>query len=124
MSIVVKRPPPSPCVRVGVGSGKASYVRWPQKYLTASLQQSRAERRAAIVTSAVVPNDGFPVGAFVVVVSVVRAAKTSGGVVDKPKDAGEDQFVSLRPLKILNSLYFIWKILDEIGLPSDAKGQV
>ena len=78
-------------MRVGVGSGKASYVRWPQKYLTASLQS-----RAAIVTSAVVPNDGFPVGAFVVVVvSVVRAAKTSGGVVDKPKDAEEDQFVGL-----------------------------
>lgn len=71
----------APVVRVGVGSGKASYVRWPQKYLTASLR-SRAEKRAAIVTSAVVPNDGFPVGAFVVVVvSVVRAAKTSGGVV-------------------------------------------
>ena len=69
-----------PVVRVGVGSGKASFVRWPQKYLTASLRRSRAEKRAAIVTSAVVPNDGFPVGAFVVVVvSVVRAAKTSGG---------------------------------------------
>ena len=71
---------PHPVVHVGVGSGKASYVRWPQKYLTASLR-SRAEKRAAIVTSAVVPNDGFPVGAFVVVVvvvSVVRTAKTSG----------------------------------------------
>ena len=82
-------------MRVGVGSGKASYVRWPQKYLTASLR-SGAEKRAAIVTSAVVPNDGFPVGAFVVVVvSVVRAAKTSGGVVNKPKDAEEHQFVGL-----------------------------
>ena len=92
-------------MRVGVGSGKASYVRWPQKYLTASLR-SRAEKRAAIVTSAVVPNDGFPVGAFVVVVvvvvSVVRAAKTSGGVVDKPKDA-EERRISLLVLLHLES---------------------
>ena len=47
--------------------------RWPQKYLTATATATMA----AIVTS-VVPNDGFPVGAFVAaVVIVVRAAKTS-----------------------------------------------
>ena len=45
--------------------------RWPQKYLTATTTAT-----AAIVTS-VVANDGFPVGAFVAVVIVVRAAKTS-----------------------------------------------
>ena len=47
--------------------------RWPQKCLTATTTAAVA----AIVTS-VVPNDGFPVAAFVAaVVSVVRAAKTS-----------------------------------------------
>ena len=49
--------------------------RWPQKYLT----EGDCDDGAAIVTS-VVPNDGFPVGAFVAtatVVIVVRAAKTS-----------------------------------------------
>ena len=35
------------------------------------------ERRGAAIVTSVVPNDGFPVGALVAVVIVVRAAKTS-----------------------------------------------